>query len=81
MLAQLDEDAGEEAMGLVDLRRAPSFGLERLLGVGPGRERVALDHRDLVAGPAEGERQRQPADTRRRTPRLRSRTVTRTAVW
>ena len=62
VLAQLHEDAGEEPVGLVDLRRAPSFGLERLLGVGPRRERVALDHRDLVAGPPEGERERQPAD-------------------
>ena len=62
VLAQLHEDAGEEPVGLVDLRRAPSLGLERLLGVGPRRERVALDDGDLVAGPAEGERERQPAD-------------------
>ena len=62
VLAQLHEDAGEEPVGLVDLRRAPSLGLERLLGVGPHRQGVALDQRDLVAGPSEGERERQPAD-------------------
>ena len=33
---------------------------ERLLGVGGGRQRVALEHRDLVAGAAEGERGASP---------------------
>ena len=61
-LAQLHDEAGEEAVGLVDLRGAPPLGLERLLGVGPAGQRVALEHGDRVAGPAEGERRAQPAD-------------------
>ena len=64
VVAQLDHDAGEEAVGLVDLRGAAPLGDERLLGVGVGRERVALEHGDPVAGAAERERRGQATPPR-----------------
>ena len=64
VLAQLDHDAGEEAVGLVHLRGAAPLGGERLLGVGVGRQRVALEHGHPVTGPPEGQRRAEPADAR-----------------
>ena len=60
--AQLGDDAGEEAVGLVRLRRPLPLGRERRLGVVDGRGAVALEHGDLVAGSAERQRGGEPAD-------------------
>ena len=55
-VAQLDDEAGEEAVGLVHLRRAAPLGGEGGLGVGRGRQRVLLEQRDRMPGAGERER-------------------------
>lgn len=49
-------------MGLVGLGGAGPLGGEGLFGAGVHGERVALEHRDPVTGPSQGERRRQAAD-------------------
>ena len=62
VVAHLDDQAGEEAVGLVRLRCAGPAGGEGLLGVATRRDHIAFEHDHLVAGAAEDERARQPAD-------------------
>jgi len=52
-MAQLGDDAREEAVRLVHLRGAPALGRERGLRIGGGRQRIALEQRDVVTSAAE----------------------------
>ncbi len=61
-VAQQHLEAGEESVGLVRLRRPAPLGAERLVGIGAGRQRVALEEGHTVAGPGERERAPQAAD-------------------
>ena len=55
-VAQRHLQAGEEPVGVVDLGCATALGGEGLLGRGQRFDRVALEQRDLVPGPAQRER-------------------------
>jgi hypothetical protein len=49
-------------VGLVRLRRTLALDPERLAGIAGGRERVAFEEGDPVAGPGERQRAAQAAD-------------------
>ncbi len=62
-VAQHGHHPGQEPVGLVGLGRTPPLGGEGLVGVGHGRNRIALDQRDRVPGAAERECHRQAPDS------------------
>ena len=63
-VAQDHDDARQEAVGLVHLRRAATGRVERLLGVGGSRQRIALEQRDVMAGAVHRQRGTEAADAR-----------------
>ena len=69
MVAQQIAQPCEEGVAVADLRGAPPVPLERLVGGRRHRCVVALDHRHLVARPAELQRRRQTRPRRHRSPR------------
>ena len=62
--AHLDDEAGQEAVGLVHLLGAAAVGEERLLGVSGRGQRVAFEQDHPMPGPTEGERAAQATDPR-----------------